>query len=48
MEGTNKEIPGVTPEMFVEAMKGMLMQSRPTMVDAAKLATRRMSGIGNL
>jgi len=48
VEGTHKEIPGVTPEMFVEAVKGMLTQSRPTMVDAAKLATRRMSGIGNL
>ncbi|HVP76584.1 MAG TPA: hypothetical protein VMV04_01690 [Thermodesulfobacteriota bacterium] len=47
MEGTHKETPGVTPEMFVEAVKGMLTQPRQTRVDAAKLAAGRMSSAGN-
>ena len=48
VEGTHQEIPGVTPEMFIEGMKGMLTQPRQTMVDASKLVTDRMSGARNL
>ncbi len=47
VEGTHQEIPGVTPEMFIDAVKGMLTQPRQTMVDASKLVTHQMSRIGN-
>ncbi len=47
VEGTHQEIPGVTPEMFIDAVKGMLTQPRQTMVDASRLATHQMSRIGN-
>lgn len=48
VEGTHKEPPGLTPEMFIETVKGMLTQPRQTMADVAQVITKQMSAMGNL
>lgn len=44
VEGTHQEAPGVSPEMFIETMKGMLTRPRQTMADVAKAITNQIFG----
>ena len=43
VEGTHQESPGVTAEMFVDAMKQMLTQPHQTMADVTKVLISQMS-----